>query len=107
MQKAIKKLDLLYCDTGWWNGYVAVPPSHPMYWKNYLDVDIDIHWWLTFSEPATSAIIERVPEFAHFPIGYWIFGFDCAHAWDNEINCSKEFVEAETQNLFDQLNNIK
>lgn len=106
MYKAIRKLDFLYCETGYGNGYVAVPPTHPMYWKDYKDVDVEIHWGLTYAEPATKKILEEVPEFSHIPEGYWIFGFDCAHAWDNEINCSKEFVETETQNLFDQLNKL-
>jgi len=34
-------------ETGWGNGYVAVPKEHPLYGKDYNNIDIDIHGGLT------------------------------------------------------------
>lgn len=84
------------CETGWGNGYVAVPPKHPWHGKDYDSINIDIHGGLTFAASATGI---RWPEVPNNIDDYWIVGFDCAHYGDNLSTCPKEFVETETQKL--------
>jgi hypothetical protein len=57
-------------------GYVRVPPSHPLFGKDYDadGVNVDVHGGLTFAE------IEPCTE--HQDGQGWWFGFDCAHAGD-------------------------
>lgn len=55
-------------------GYVRIPPTHPFYQKNYMDVDMEVHGGLTYAQ------IEPCVEHED-GIGWW-FGFDCAHAGD-------------------------
>lgn len=51
---------------GYLCGYVAIPIGHPLYQKEYGDMDIDCHGGLTFG-----SCWDR----------HWI-GFDCAHSFD-------------------------
>lgn len=51
---------------GQWNGYVAVPPGHPLFGKSRNEVNIYAHGGLTFSDGATLD-------------GEWMFGFECGH----------------------------
>ncbi len=54
-------------------GYVGVPPSHPIYGKDYTDLSVTVHGGLTFGEEGTG---EQWPE------GFCWLGFDCAHGFD-------------------------
>lgn len=65
---------------GNWCGYVAVPPGHPAYKKNYDDLDLVVHGGLTYSDHCQGHIC-HVPKLGE-PDDVWWFGFDCAHAWD-------------------------
>jgi hypothetical protein len=69
-------------------GYVRVPPGHPLFGKDYNDVDVEVHGGLTFAE------IEPCKEHEDGQ-GYW-FGFDCAHAHagDSSYDPSAETEEA-------------
>ena len=51
-------------------GYVGIPNNHPLWGKNYNDVDVQVHGGLTFSEADDDDKLT------------WWFGFDCAHAGD-------------------------
>jgi len=91
---------------GWGNGYVAVPPSHPLWGVHYDNVDdIDVHGGLTYSEmnDIPGLFVGR-PE---IPRNYWVFGFDTKHWYDTEEKWPKEAVEAETKRLFCQLMEIE
>ena len=55
-------------------GYVRVPPSHPMFGKDYDAPEVEVHGGLTFAE------IE--PCIDHSDDQGWWFGFDCAHCGD-------------------------
>ena len=88
---------------GWGNGYVAVPPSHVLYKKDYTRVfylledteyEIDIHGGLTYSDFGDGI---------NAPKNWWVFGFDTSHFGDNMQRWSKEDVEEETKRLFHQL----
>jgi len=91
---------------GWRNGYVAVPPSHPLWGIDYNNVEhIDVHGGLTYSE------MNDVPglfiDHPEIPNNYWVFGFDTKHWDDTEEKWPKEAVEAETKRLFCQLLDIE
>ncbi len=58
-------------------GYVAVNPDHPLYRKDYDEVDVDVHGGLTYSNPCQGNIC-HVPEPGQ-PDDVWWFGFDCHH----------------------------
>lgn len=62
--------------TGWGNGYVAVPEEHPYFGKDYDDLEIEIHGGLTFAGSYRDWMPEQVK-------GMWIFGFDTCHCDDN------------------------
>jgi hypothetical protein len=86
---------------GWGNGYVAIPPTHILWGKDYNDANelISIHYGLTFSD----IIHESNNEFVkHAPAGWWVFGFDTAHFDDDEQKWPKEAVEAEAKRLLTQ-----
>jgi len=44
-------------------GYVGVPPSHPMYQKEYNDIDVVVHGGLTFSHMGGFKEIYREPAY--------------------------------------------
>jgi hypothetical protein len=87
---------------GWGNGYVAVPPGHPLYRVPYDNMmNVDIHGGLTFSELATD--FRTLPPELDGYEDYWVFGFDTNHWSDTPQNWPKERVEEETQNLKEQI----
>ncbi len=62
---------------GYFCGYIGVPHDHPLYGKDYQDVDQDVivHGGLTYSE-------NEMPGINLTSNDYWYFGFDCAHSGD-------------------------
>jgi len=77
---------------GWGNGYVDLPPDHPMYGKDYDDMPVRIHGGLTFAEKQED--------------GMWRVGFDTVHAGDTLGKWPKEEVEKETRYLVEQLEEL-
>lgn len=75
------------------NGYVAIPPSHPLYWKHYDDVSIDVHWGLTYSGNASDLRQGGIVW------DYRILGFDTAHADDDLHTRPRQKVVEETLRL--------
>ena len=65
---------------GNWCGYVAVPPGHPIFEKEYDSIDVDVHGGLTYSAHCQGPIC-HVPKPGQ-PDNVWWFGFDCAHYMD-------------------------
>lgn len=63
-------------------GYVAVPPSHPLHGKSWIDDDLDLsaHGGLNFSGECEGDIC-HVPNPGE-PDNVWWFGFDGGHAFD-------------------------
>ena len=105
-----------FCGAGYANGYVAVPPSHPLHGKRYddPDVDIDIHGGLTFSESmadlneeAFAADIECIDfdNFDEIPKDYWVFGFDTMH-YDDGPHLDRDWCINETKDLLKQLQEL-
>lgn len=65
-------------------GYVGMPPRHPLFGKDYNDVNADANGGLTFSDKCQeqrgdgSGICHVAPGEPEL----WWLGFDCAHSWD-------------------------
>lgn len=73
-------------DLGSLCGYVAVERGHPLYGKDYDDVEnVDVHGGLTYADPCRGGSEEsavcHIPEPGKSDDVWWL-GFDCAHAWD-------------------------
>jgi hypothetical protein len=83
-------------ERGWGNGYVAVPPGHPWYEKDYNSIDCDAPGGLTFSSYAGDmrGVSDRLHQ-------HWVVGFDTGHAWNNSDH-DKQYVINETVNLYAQ-----
>lgn len=104
----------VFSPAGYANGYVAVPPEHPMYGKDYNDMNylISIHGGLTFSDTVVwrkldNPNIEILTEgFDELPEGWWVFGFDTMHYNDSLQTCNKEYCISETLELKRQLEEL-
>lgn len=111
------RLHGLRIGVGYDNGYVAVPPSHPLHGADYDKANdyIEIHGGLTFA-----ASVEEIKAdgwrddtecigFDHFddiPKDYWVFGFDTMH-YDDGAHLNRDWCINETKDLMEQLENIK
>lgn len=106
MRTIILKNELLW--GGWGNGYVLIPPGHPLYGLSYLNINnIDVHGGLTFSEFVTDEMIETHQELLESDKGMWMIGFDTLHAWDSQSSCPKKYVKREADRLLAQLTKYK
>lgn len=123
MKKIIAFINPSVCDEfrkkgiegGYANGYVAIPPTHPLYGIDYNNADnnypIDIHGGLTFSdyyseiEEQRSWDIEKIDN-EPIPSNWWVLGFDTLHAGDNILRWSREDVIQETLRLRKQLMDV-
>ena len=103
-------------NVGYANGYVAVPPEHPLHGVNYNDVDnIEVHGGLTFSNSMEEIKADGwhddtecigFDSFDDIPQDYWVFGFDTMHYDDGPFH-NREWCIEETKGLMEQLENIK
>lgn len=92
-------------DCGYANGYVAIPPEHPLHGRRYDDFYVNIHGGLTFSE--STAMVKahfnsnfvELCELNDIPDNYWVFGFDTMHYMDTLNYWSREMVIAEVKKL--------
>jgi len=80
--------------SGWGNGYVRLPETHPYYGADYNDIPVEVHGGLTFGEHLSKCPI--------FNSGFWV-GFDTMHNIETRTSWPKERVQAETENLRIQL----
>ncbi len=107
---------------GHWCGYVGVPFGHPWYGKHYSDdaINVRVHGGLTYAEKGNVHVgsIAQPGNPEHF----WWFGFDCAHsgdvspgmnywlaetwAWDSSIYRTLAYVQNETNELAEQLQEV-
>lgn len=65
---------------GAWCGYVALPPGHVYYGREYGDVPVDVHGGLTFADRCHERIC-HAPKPGE-PEEVWWLGFDCLHFLD-------------------------
>lgn len=62
-----------------WCGYVGIPESHPHYEKEYIEVDLEAHGGITYSEACHNWVCHITDKEED---KVWWFGFDCAHSGD-------------------------
>lgn len=104
---AEQNIEIISCGEA--NGYVAVPPEHPLHGKGYDDIyGIEVHGGLTFSGRIDFTTIPMedvtfISDTKDVPSDWWIFGFDTMHFGDNKVKWSKERVKEETLRLQEQL----
>ena len=102
--------DVLF-ERGWGNGYVAIPPTHPLHLGNLdnmqpddikkqinLVQSLNVHGGITLNDLGYGKTA---------PKHWWVFGFDTGHYGDTIQKWPKEAVEAETKRLFCQLLDIE
>lgn len=96
---------------GYANGYVAVPPHHPLWGMFYDQVNelVSVHGGLTYSRAYNERLVSNAILLSEdeIPADSWVFGFDTMHLGDNLENCSEEFCKSETINLVEQFKKIK
>ena len=109
-QNELYKRARLQREVGYANGYVAVPPEHPLFGSHYDYPEICIHGGLTYSrlsenvfETFDMSAIEILD--GDIPKGYWVFGFDTFHPGDNLVTHSREWCIEETNRLKNILEN--
>lgn len=99
-----------YFETGEYNGYVAVPPEHPLYGKGYDEPEVenlDVPGGVTFADtadklPPTSEYLDNKEP----PRDWWVFGFDTCHYGDNSDKWNLENCTEETRRLQEQLEEL-
>lgn len=89
-----------YSDFGWGNGYVIVPKGHPLYEKDYFDIDVKCHHGLTYSN--YSEFMSK--HLYNCPDG-WMIGFDTAHYQDTLDKWPMTAVLDHAYDLADQVIN--
>lgn len=101
---------LLAFEYGWGNGYVAIPPNHPGWGKDWETTSpyLDVHGGVTlcgkFHEPWRKIEGEVIPE--EITKDWWIVGFDTGHWGDNEHDQNEAFVRNETEHLLRQIEEL-
>jgi len=94
----------IFFKRGWGNGYVAVPPTHPLHLEDItqdkisLVQSLDVNGGVTYNDHGDGV---------HAPEDWWVFGFDTSHFGDIIEKWPKEAVEAETKRLYCQLLDIE
>ena len=115
---------------GVYNGYVAVPPEHPLWGKTYNDVqfpELDVHGGVTYTESCTYGketstskreitpclvgggnLLLKEGEMlgGDIPGDWWIIGFDTCHLDDTPKKWDRQAVIEETTELQKQLEKL-
>lgn len=102
--------NLMYTEMGEYNGYVAVPPEHPLYGKddNAEEVEaLEVHGGVTYAGeikhlPYPSELLDH----KEIPRDWWVFGFDTCHYGDNPDEWNLERCTEETRELQKQLEEL-
>lgn len=93
--------------SGWGNGYVVLPKTHPYYGKE--EIPVDVHGGLTFTEYGIDYFLEGTPwpEMRDCDASAgWIVGFDTMHYGDTLSTWPRERVIKETLRLKEQLEKL-
>ena len=101
---------VIFTDTGEYNGYVAVPPEHPLYGKGDSAEEVealDVHGGVTYTGkikhlPYPSELLDH----KEIPRDWWVFGFDTCHYGDNADKWNLENCTEETRRLQIQLEEL-
>lgn len=99
-----------HMDCGWGNGYVIIPVHHCLHGVDYDNIPVSVHGGLTFGREIIEKDLEegeyQIPDLTLDDVGAWMVGFDTAHSGDSLSRWPKKAVEAETNDLRDQLMDI-
>ena len=79
----------------WINGYLTFTKDHPLYGKNYDDIDIDVHGGLTYSDETKAD--------GHIKAEGWTIGFDTMHLNDDIEMQDSEYVWNEIESMYKQI----
>ena len=79
---------------GWGNGYAIIPPGHPLYGAESLD--IEVHGPITLYAWARDF---NIPEISEEDKDGFVIGFNCQHYCDTPESCPKEYVEERAKEL--------
>lgn len=108
---AVRNDEMFPQECGYADGYVAVPPHHPLWGMHYDRVNeiVSVHGGLTYSRAYNEKLVSDAILLSEdeVPVDSWIFGFDTIHYGDNLENCSEAFCKAETIKLVEQFKKIK
>lgn len=80
---------------GWGNGYVAVPPKHPLHGVHMERISVGTHFEISYTDypsPHIALAHEINPR-------HWLIGFDTMHSGCTLENWPKERVVEETERL--------
>jgi hypothetical protein len=111
-----KTSKLLSLETGWGNGYISLPPSHPLYEKHYNNINDNDEYFIphglwTYSNYFSSFNKNHISLIYFNDIEIndkdWILGFDTSHLGDNPKNWNKNKVIKETLITFDFYSKIE
>ena len=84
---------------GNWCAYVGVEKDHPYFGKNYDDIPVDVHGWLTYGRACDGKMICHVPCEGESEETWW-FGFDCGHSFDTSPGTIGLYKQAGIDSIF-------
>ena len=83
----------------WGNGYVVIPKGHLLHGVDYDEIEVDVHYGLTFGRYAEELDWDELKDVPQKYKDGWIVGFDTCHYQDTSKNWTKERVQEETNRL--------
>lgn len=99
-----------FFSTGEYNGYVAVPPEHPLFGKGVRQSEVgalNVHGGVTFAgqvKDLTDASVNI--DLKEPPRNWWAFGFDTCHYDDTPEKWNLERCSKETRKLQKQIEEL-
>ena len=110
VQENMKGSGMTFMGMGYANGYVAIPPGHPLHGMGYDSVDIEAWGGLTFAASKSEldqwdgSHVEMLDggSLDDIPADWWIFGFDTMNYGDGPEH-DRNWCIAETRRLQKQL----
>ena len=85
------------------NGYVLIPEGNILHGMRYENIDVDVHYGLTFSELLDSDVLLEMFGLGPEDAGSWCVGFDTFHSGDNKEKWPEEAVLKEAERLKENL----
>lgn len=94
------------------NGYVAIPPSHPLhgchyYHNDFIEHGIKVHNGVTYSAYADDSYSVTKGKNLDIPDNYWVLGFHTQSRDDDKQTWNLQRVIEETERLKTQIQALK
>jgi len=90
-------------ECGWGNGYVAIPPNHPLHGIDFMSWEENVPYLNIPREITWCDYAGRLRHELEIPSDWWVIGFDTTYRRDNLENCPKEYVEELTERLLQEV----